>query len=286
MEDRGRIWVRATAPEGVGYEYMQEFMDDLARATAELVPEAHCMMTQVPGAGGGPGVPGPGEQRLRARVPQGQERARALAGADRGRSAVAARSSSTARASTSRRRRASATRATQTGVRFVVQAADLEALQEALPKFLEAARKHDVFTFVDSDLKFSKPEVRVTHRSRQGPDPRRQRARHRADAAGIAERPALRLLHLQRQAVRRHRPAHARFSLAPRRSRQHRRAHVRRRRHGAPGQSRVLRRAARRPSCIATTATAAATVSGTLAPGARWSEASPRFSEIAQTHAR
>ena len=43
-----------------------------------------------------------------------------------------------------------------------MQAVDLDLLEEALPRFLRAAREHDVFTFVDSDLKFSKPEVRVT----------------------------------------------------------------------------------------------------------------------------
>ena len=29
LEDRGRVWVRATAPEGVSYDYMQRFMDDV-----------------------------------------------------------------------------------------------------------------------------------------------------------------------------------------------------------------------------------------------------------------
>ena len=45
-----------------------------------------------------------------------------------------------------------------------------------------------VFTFVDSDLKFNKPEVRVSYRSRQGADAGHQRAGHRADAAGGAQR--------------------------------------------------------------------------------------------------
>ena len=58
MEDRGRIWVRATGSEGVSYEYMQAFMDDVTSATAQLVPESDVMMTQVPGVGGGPGVQG------------------------------------------------------------------------------------------------------------------------------------------------------------------------------------------------------------------------------------
>ena len=54
------------------------------------------------------------------------------------------------------------------------------------PGFWRRRASIDVFTFVDSDLKFSKPEVRVDTRSRQGAGARRQRARHRADPAGVA----------------------------------------------------------------------------------------------------
>ena len=35
LEDRGRVWVRATASEGAGYEYMQGYMDDLTKVVTE-----------------------------------------------------------------------------------------------------------------------------------------------------------------------------------------------------------------------------------------------------------
>src|SRR6185295_7175471 len=47
-------------------------------------------------------------------------------------------------------------------VRFVLQGPDIKALSAALPKFLDEVGKNPVFTFVDSDLKFSKPEVQVS----------------------------------------------------------------------------------------------------------------------------
>jgi multidrug efflux pump len=53
-------------------------------------------------------------------------------------------------------------RASVSGVQFVIQAAELSALEEVLPKFIDEARKSSVFTFVDSDLKFNKPEVRLS----------------------------------------------------------------------------------------------------------------------------
>jgi hydrophobe/amphiphile efflux-1 (HAE1) family protein len=162
LEDRGRIWLRATGAEGVSYEYMQGFMDDLTEATTALVPEAQVLMTQVPGAGGGNGVQGVinsgfirvflSEKEHRERS-QGQiaEQLRVLQNRFTG-----ARVNITQEATIGERR------AGETGVRFVVQAPTLADLQDALPHFLDEARKRPEFSFVDSDLKFSKPDVRLS----------------------------------------------------------------------------------------------------------------------------
>ena len=163
LEDRGRIWVRATAAEGAGYEYMQNFMDDMAKVVAERVPEAQIVMTQVPGSGGAPGAQGSvntGFVRVflrdkEARGRSQQEIADELIGAVRG--LTGARVNITQEPSIGAQRGG----ATSQGVAFVIQAHTLEALQEVLPTFLEKARARGEFTFVDSDLKFNKPEVRV-----------------------------------------------------------------------------------------------------------------------------
>ena len=44
----------------------------------------------------------------------------------------------------------------------MLQAPTLDMLHEVLPRFVAEAQESPVFTFVDSDLKFSKPEVRVS----------------------------------------------------------------------------------------------------------------------------
>jgi len=162
MEDRGRIWVRATAAEGVGYEYMQSFMDDLAAATADHVPEASLMLTQVPGMGGGPGIQGPvnnGFVRVFLKDKSERKRTQAQIAADL---QAMARQFNGARVNITQEASIGEKRSSVSGVQFVIQAADFDQLQEALPAFLEEARKRDEFTFVDSDLKFSKPEVRVS----------------------------------------------------------------------------------------------------------------------------
>lgn len=162
MEDRGRIWVRASGSEGVSYDYMQGFMDDLTQATAEMVPETHVMMTQVPGAGGGPGVQGAvnnGFVRLFLKDKSERERTQAQIAEDL---RVLQRRFTGARVNITQEASIGERRANESGVRFVVQAPELQDLQDVLPKFLDEARRHPAFSFVDSDLKFSKPEVRVS----------------------------------------------------------------------------------------------------------------------------
>jgi len=162
MEDRGRVWVRATAPEGVSYEYMQGFMDELTAATGEAVPEAHLMMTQVPGAGGGPGIQGAiNNGFVRVFLKDKSERQRSQAQiADElqplARRFTGARVNITQEASIGEKR------SNQSGIQFVIQAPDLQTLRDGLPAFLDAAREHAAFSFVDSDLKFSKPDVNVS----------------------------------------------------------------------------------------------------------------------------
>ncbi|BET67128.1 efflux RND transporter permease subunit [Opitutales bacterium ASA1] len=161
LEDRGRLWVRATGAEGVGYDYMQAFMDDVAQTVAEQTPEAHFFMTQVPGSGGGVGAVGAANSGFvrvflkdrEDREASQQEIARRLQGALRG--MTGARLNVTQEASIGERRSQSG------GVDFVIQAASIDQLAEVVPEFLEEARKDPAFAFVDSDLKFNKPELQV-----------------------------------------------------------------------------------------------------------------------------
>ncbi|HEY8993100.1 MAG TPA: efflux RND transporter permease subunit [Lacunisphaera sp.] len=162
LEDRARLWVRATAPEGAGYDFMQGYMDDVAQAVADHTPEAEVMMTQVPGVGGGPGVQGPvnsGFVRIFLSDKQKRKRSQQQIADDLqflGREFPGARINITQEASIGERR------ATSSGVQFVIQAPSIEALRSVLPAFMEEAHKSPLFTFVDSDLRFNKPEVRIS----------------------------------------------------------------------------------------------------------------------------
>ena len=161
IEDRGRLWVRARGPDGVAFSYMQSVMDELAAATAERVPEAELMMTQVPAGGGGQGLQVPVNNafvRLFLKDVETRERSQSEIVNDLRslqRQFPELRLNITQEASVGERR------ANETGLQLVLQAPELDDLREGLPKFLEEVRKSPVFTWVDSDLKFTKPEVRV-----------------------------------------------------------------------------------------------------------------------------
>jgi multidrug efflux pump len=53
-------------------------------------------------------------------------------------------------------------RRSSAAVQFVLQAPSIEALERSLPTFMDEANQSKVFSFVDVDLKFTNPELRVT----------------------------------------------------------------------------------------------------------------------------
>ena len=158
LEDRGRIWVRATAPNGVSYDYMQDFMDRLAAATAKLVPEAHMMMTQVPGSGSSDAVNN-GFIRIFLKEREARERSQQDIVEDL---RILQRHFTEARVNITQEASIGARRSTSGNVDFVLQAPDIDALRDRLPAFLDEARKSSTFSFVDTDLKFTNPELRVS----------------------------------------------------------------------------------------------------------------------------
>lgn len=161
LEDRGRIWVRSTTPEGASFDYTVNYLDDLtAVVREELGDNVRVTMTQAPSGGpGGTGSVNAGfvrvflkdrserefsQQELSARL---QRAIRPLTG---GRTVVAQEPSIGER------------RAGGISAQLVIQASTLAQLEEVIEPFLGDARKSPVFSFVDADLKFNRPEVRVT----------------------------------------------------------------------------------------------------------------------------
>lgn len=161
FEDRGRIWIRASAPEGTSYESMQELMDDVTDAALHAVPEAELSITQVPGVAGGPGIQGVMNSGfVRVFLPERAERKRSQAQIVEELLKLQS-SHNRARLNITQEPTIGERRANQSGIQFVLQADSLQSLRESVPRMLEALHPSPVFSFVDSDLKFSMPELRV-----------------------------------------------------------------------------------------------------------------------------
>ncbi len=201
MEDRGRRLGAGKAPEGVGYEYMQSFMDDVAAEVAKRVPKptlhdpgsVQQWRRRHSGAYNNGFVrmflKDKSERNTRSQARIATE-LQSLAG-----QFTAARLNITQEASIGERQ------AGQAACSSCCRQPSSESLKDALPNFIEAARASGVFSYVDSDLKFGKPEIQV-HIDR---DKARalgcEHRGYRANPAVRAERAALRLFPLSRKTV-------------------------------------------------------------------------------------
>lgn len=160
LEDRSRLRVSATAPEGASYEYMLDYMDQLSELAAEEVPEVETLISQTsPGFGGSSSVnsgflriflkDGSGRERSQAEIAEALNVAsRQLTG-----SRVVVIQDSTISLGPGAGSRLS--------LQFVLQSQDFAKLEEKLPEFMEKVDASGSFSRVDVDLKFNKPEVRV-----------------------------------------------------------------------------------------------------------------------------
>ncbi|MCC5021622.1 MAG: efflux RND transporter permease subunit [Candidatus Synoicihabitans palmerolidicus] len=155
LEDRGRLWVRSTGPEGASFDYMVNILDDLTKVVHEEIDEEiDLTMTQTPSSG----IANTGfvrvflkergdreysQQELAARL---QRVVRAETGV---RTVVAQEPSIGGR------------RGSGLSAQIVLQTSALSNLEEVLATFVETAGESSIFSFVNSELKFTRPEVRV-----------------------------------------------------------------------------------------------------------------------------
>jgi len=158
LEDRSSLIISTTAPEGTTFDYMDKFMDKLISLIKKDVPENDGIISVTSPGFGASGSTNSGfiyllltqpDQRLRT---QGQ---------------IAGALTSEVNGLTEARtyvvqQQTIGQRGFGLPVQYVLQAPNFEKLREFLPKFVEAAQKDPTFAFVDVNLKFNKPELRVT----------------------------------------------------------------------------------------------------------------------------
>lgn len=156
MQDKSRIMVNVTAPEGVSFEKMDEYMTTLI-AIVDTIPEKLSFMGLTsPGFGGSSTNSG----FVRITLTQPNERERSQDEIANMLSAIT-RKMTFARAIVSQEQTIQVGRGGGLPVQYIIQAPTLEKLKSVLPEFMEKAQADPAFQVVDLNLKFNKPEMTI-----------------------------------------------------------------------------------------------------------------------------
>jgi len=157
MEDKSRLVVNATAPEGTSYEAMYDYMGKLI-SVVDTLPEKDVIVSVTAPGYGGSGSVNSGFVRMNLVSPTERQRTQQeLADA----LSSELKNYTFARAYVTQEQTIGGTRGSGLPVQYVIQAPDLERLKEVIPKFMEKAQADPVFQVVDLNLKFNKPELTV-----------------------------------------------------------------------------------------------------------------------------
>ena len=150
LEDRSSISIRTTGPEGVTYEYMRDYTERINRLADSIVPDAQFITARVSESSGNIQITLKDlADRNYSQMQVAEQLTRAVSTQTDARAFVQQQSSFGGRRG-------------GMPVQYVLQAPNLEKLQEVLPKFMAVVYESPTFRMADVDLKFSKPEVRLS----------------------------------------------------------------------------------------------------------------------------
>lgn len=157
LEDRARIGLSASAPEGATFEYMDRYMDQLIAFIQDTVPEAQSIISVTsPGFGASSSV-NSGFARIILTDAENREVSQQQ---------IYDNLSETVGDLSGARTYLFQEQSIGGGrgglpVQFVLQAPNNDKLKEILPLFMQEVNNHPVFSFAEVDLKFNKPELQV-----------------------------------------------------------------------------------------------------------------------------
>lgn len=157
MEDKSRLRIMATAPEGVSYELMDKFVTRLIDLTDTMKEKQSLLSVTSPGFGSSISV-NSGFVRITLVEPSERTKSQQQLASEL---SAKLKQYNFARSYVIQEQTIGGGRMSGLPVQFVIQAPNFEKLKEVLPKFLDSANQTGAFDIVDVDLKFNKPELRV-----------------------------------------------------------------------------------------------------------------------------
>lgn len=149
LEDRSSISISTRGPEGVTYEYMRDYTEDINELADSIMPDAEAITARVMNGGGNVQITLKDiKDRDYSQMDVSEKLSKVVQKKTKARAFVQQQS-------TFGGRRGSMP------IQYVIQATNLEKLQEVLPQFMAKVYDNPVFQMADVNLKFSKPEARI-----------------------------------------------------------------------------------------------------------------------------
>ena len=149
LEDRSQFSVNTTAPEGSTYEFIYDYIEDLAHLADSLIPENKGITTMIRGGSG----------NLRVVLVSPKERKRSQQDIAN-RLSAELRKKTKARASVIQQSTFGSRRAGMP-IQYVLQAPNINKLREVIPVFMAEVQDNPTFQMADINLKFTKPELQI-----------------------------------------------------------------------------------------------------------------------------
>ena len=150
LEDRSRITINTKGPEGVTYEYMRDYAEDITATADSIMPDAEAVTTRVWSGSGNIQITLKDlKDRDYSQMEVAEKLSRAVQKKTKARAFVQQQSTFGGRRG-------------GMPIQYVIQATNIEKLEKVLPVFMAKVYESPVFQMADVNLKFSKPEARIT----------------------------------------------------------------------------------------------------------------------------
>ena len=150
LEDRSRITINTKGPEGVTYEYMRDYAEDISATADSLMPDAEAITTRVWSGSGNIQITLKDlKDRDYSQMDVAEQLSKAVQKKTKARAFVQQQSTFGGRRG-------------GMPIQYVIQATNIEKLEKILPVFMAKVYENPVFQMADVNLKFSKPEARIS----------------------------------------------------------------------------------------------------------------------------
>ena len=150
LEDRSRITVRTMGPEGVTYEYMRDYTENIYSLADSIMPDAQAITARVFSGSGNVQITLKDlSERNYSQMDVAEQLSKAVQTQTKARAFVQQQSTFGGRRG-------------GMPIQYVIQATNIEKLQKVLPVFMAKVYENPTFQMADVNLKFSKPEARIS----------------------------------------------------------------------------------------------------------------------------